>query len=95
MQSKSEFERESRKVAKEEIEKTWDDWSQKCTYHGLAICFAVLHKEFGFGADRLKRLHNGVLSELHLLEHGFLGKKYDESDIRKWLLSIGIDFEKE
>lgn len=92
---RTEFDREARKVARQEIDKVYDAWAQKCCYHALAVCFAVLHRDYGFGAERLKRLRNGIDSELKLMESGFLGRKYDESDIRKWLLSIGIDFEKE
>ena len=91
--SKTEVEREARKAAKAEIDKVYDEWAQSCCYHALAVCFAILHREFGFGAERLKRLRRSIDAELSLMEHGVLGRKYAESDIRKWLLSIGIDFE--
>ena len=92
--SKKEVEREAVRAAKAEIDKVYDTWAQQCCYHALAVCYAVLHREFGFGAERLKKLTRGIDAELSLMEHGVLGRKYEESDIRKWLLSIGIDFGK-
>ena len=91
--SKKEVEREDVKAAKAEIDKVYDMWAQQCCYHALAVCYAVLHREFGFGAERLQRLTRGIDAELMLMEHGVLGKTYQESDIRKWLKSIGIEFE--
>ena len=93
--SRSELDKEARRIAAEEIDKVYDKWSQDCAYHALAVCYAVLHREFGFGAARLKRLTKSINAELLVMEHGALGKEYKESDIREWLLSIGIDFEKE
>lgn len=92
--STTESEKLARKVAQEEIDKCYDKWAQECAYHGLAVCFAVLHRDFGFGAERLQKLRRGIQSELDLMEHGVLGKTYAESDIRKWLQSIGIEFER-
>lgn len=92
--STTESEKLARKVAQEEIDKCYDKWAQQCCYHALAVAFAVLHRDFGFGAERLKKLKRGIESELAIMEHGFLGKQYSESDIREWLLSIGIDLER-
>ena len=93
--SRSELDKEARRIAQEEIDKAYDKWAQSCCYHALAVCYAVLHREFGFGAERLQRLTRGIDAELSLMEHGVLGKEYKESDIRAWLKSIGIEFEKE
>lgn len=93
--NRGDVQREAVRAAKAEIDKVYDTWAQKCCYHALAVCFAVLHREYGFGAERLKRLRDGIEAELMLMEHGVLGRTYQESDIRKWLKSIGIEFEKE
>ena len=93
--NRGDVQREAVKAAKAEIDRVYDMWAQKCCYHALAVCYAVLHREFGFGAERLQRLTRGIDAELSLMEHGVLGRQYDESDIKDWLLSIGIEFEKE
>lgn len=92
--SKGDVQREAVRAAKAEIDRCYDTWAQQCCYHALAVCYAVLHREFGFGAERLQRLTRGIDAELSLMEHGVLGRKYAESDIRAWLKSIGIEFEK-
>lgn len=61
-----------------------------------AVCLCVLHKEYGFGAKRLRRFLGNVNAEFEFMEYGVLGKKYDPQDCLNFLKNeYKIDVDKE
>lgn len=59
----------------------------------LAVIFAALHREFGFGKKRLKRLQNAAEDEFALIHTAPLGQKYTALDVEQWLKDkYQIDF---
>lgn len=63
-------------------------------YQNMAVVFCVLHREYGFGGERLRKLKNSVEAEYMAMKLGVLGKKYDTDDCRDFLKEkYGIDFE--
>ena len=59
----------------------------------LATTFWVLHKEHGWGRDRLNRLKNGVEDAFVLMHKKPLGKEFSPLDLRAWLKEYGVDLE--
>lgn len=59
----------------------------------LAVIFAALHRKFGFGKKRLKRLQNAADDEFALIHTAPLGQKYTALDVEQWLKDkYQIDF---
>ena len=60
----------------------------------LATTFWVLHREHGWGKDRLNRLKNQVEDEFVLMHKKPLGKEYSPLDLRELLKNkYGVDLE--
>lgn len=59
----------------------------------LATTFWVLHKEHGWGRDRLNRLKNGIEDAFVLMHKNPLGKEFSPLDLRAWLKEYGVDLE--
>ena len=54
----------------------------------------VLHREFGFGGERLRKLKDLTESEYMAMKTGVLGKPYSTNDCVKFLKeNYGIDFD--
>lgn len=61
-----------------------------------AVCLCALHKEYGFGAKRLRRFLDAVNDEFKMMDCGILGKKYDPQaclDFLKNEYKIDVDEE--
>lgn len=96
--SKSELDKRSREIAREEVKKMRDEiyayCERDCSYQAIATCLWVLHRHFGFGKTRLQRLKNLIEDEYRLMELGILGKDYSPRDLQKWLkdeMKIDLD----
>ena len=59
----------------------------------LSVAFWVLHREYGFGKDRLNRLKNQIEDEYVLMHKRPMGKEYSPLDVRSWLKEYGVDLE--
>ena len=59
----------------------------------LSVTFWVLHREYGFGKDRLNRLKNQIEDEYVLMHKKPMGKEYSPLDVRSWLKEYGVDLE--
>ena len=60
----------------------------------LATTFWVLHREYGWGKDRLNRLKNQIEDEFVLMHKKPMGKEYSPLDLRELLKNkYGVDLE--
>lgn len=59
----------------------------------LAVTFWILHRDFGYGAERLNRLMNSIEDEFVIMHKKPMGKEYSPLDIRTWLKDYGVDLE--
>ena len=59
----------------------------------LAVTFWILHRDEGWGKDRLNRLMNRVEDEFVLMHKRPMGKEYNPLDVRSWLKEYGVDLE--
>lgn len=80
--------------AKRQTTEIYDKAMKDAVYQAFAVMMCVLHREFGFGGERLKRLKNLTESEFMMMRTGILGRSYDTNDCVKFLKNTyGIDFE--
>lgn len=80
--------------AKRQTTQIYDAAIRDATYQAHAVMMCVLHREFGFGGDWLRKLKNSVEAEYMAMKLGVLGKSYDTDDCRDFLKkTYGIDFE--
>lgn len=96
--SKSEIERRAKQIAREELNKIRDELyemvEKDCVYQAIAVTMYELHKLYGFGPKRLKRLKNAIEDEYVLMMQKPLGKDYNPKDVMEWLKEhYQIDFE--
>lgn len=60
----------------------------------MAVVFWVLHREHGWGRDRMQRLKNEIEDEFVLMHKGVMGVKYNPVELREKLKSeFGVDFD--
>lgn len=86
-----------RRIVKEEATqqttKIYEAALRDATYQAHAVMMCVLHREFGFGEERLRRLKDLTESEYMAMRVGALGKPYTTNDCVKFLKEeYGIDF---
>lgn len=71
----------------------YDKAMKDAVYQNMAVVFCVLHREYGFGGERLRKLKNSVEAEYMAMKLGVLGKTYDTDDCVKFLKeNYNIDF---
>ena len=92
------LERRAHEIAQEELEKMRDEIYEKieadCCYQAIAVTMWILHRDFGFGEERLKRLKNGIEDEYALMLEKPMGREYMPKDIMEWLKKrYGVDFD--
>lgn len=89
--------RVKQKIVRQQLDEISDElyaqFAHGIAYQTLATAFWVLHRDFGFGAERLKRLKDGIEDEFNLMEIGVFGKEYTTAEPVKWCKDHGIDFE--
>lgn len=79
--------------AKRQATEIYDKALQDAAYQAFAVMMIVLHREFGFGGERLQRLKDLTESEFMMMREGILGKEYTTNDCVKFLKdTYGIDF---
>lgn len=59
----------------------------------LSVTFWVLHRDYGWGPQRLNDLKHKVEDEFVLMHKKPLGKEYSPLDVRSWLKEYGVDLE--
>lgn len=60
----------------------------------LSVTFWILHRDHGWGKDRLNRLKDEIEDEFVLMHKKPLGKEYSPLDLRDWLRNqYGVDLE--
>ena len=59
----------------------------------LAVTFWILHRDHGWGKDRLTKLKNGIEDEFVIMHKKPMGKEYNPLDVRSWLKEYGVDLE--
>jgi len=59
----------------------------------LAVTFCILHRENGWGPERLNRLKNQIEDEFVLMHKKPMGREYNPLDLRAWLKEYGVDLE--
>ena len=59
----------------------------------LAMAFWILHRDFGWGRDRLNKLKEHIEDEFVLMHKKPMGKEYSPLDVRAWLKQYGVDLE--
>lgn len=79
--------------AKKQTTEIYEKALQDATYQAHATMMIVLHREFGFGGKRLRKLKDLTENEYMAMKTGVLGKKYDTKDCVHFLKEkFGIDF---
>lgn len=91
-------ENQIRRAVKEESERQTTVIYEKAMKDAAYQCFAtmmvVLHREFGFGGERLRRVKDLTEAEFFAMMNGVLGKSYDTTDCVRFLKeTYNIDFE--
>lgn len=81
----------ARKAVCELRDEIHDEIEKDISYQAIATVFWVLHKHFGFGAGRLKKLKDLTEDEYAHMIDGVLGREYNPRHCEEWLRSIGID----
>lgn len=86
-----------RKAVTEEVERQTTEIYEKAMQDTAYQCFAtmmiVLHREFGFGGERLRKLKDLTEAEFYAMEKGVLGKPYTANDCVRFLKeNYSIDF---
>lgn len=59
----------------------------------LSVAFWILHRDFGYGPERLNKLKNAIEDEFVLMHKKPLGEDYSPLDVRAWLKNYGVDLE--
>ena len=79
--------------AKRQATEIYDMAMQDSVYQAFAVMMCVLHREFGFGGERLRRLKDLTEDEFMSMKTGVLGKPYSTNDCVRFLKQqYGIDF---
>ena len=79
--------------AKRHTEQIYAQAHQDVSYQVIAVLLCVLHREFGFGKERLTKVKNLTEHEFMAMRTGILGKSYTTNDCVKFLKeNYGIDF---
>lgn len=79
--------------AKRQTTEIYEAALKDATYQAFAVMMCVLHREFGFGGERLRRLKDLTESEFMQMKIGILGKSYSTNDCVKFLKEkYSIDF---
>lgn len=79
--------------AKRQTTEIYDKAMKDAAYQCFAVLMCVLHKEFGFGKKRLKKLKDLTEFEFMMMKDGVLGNPYDTNDCVRFLKEkYGIDF---
>lgn len=61
----------------------------------LAVTLWILHRDHGWGRERLNRLKNEIEDEFVLMHKGIMGKTYNPVDLREKLKTeYGVDFDR-
>ncbi len=86
-----------RKIVQEEAKRQtteiYDAALRDATYQAFAVMMCVLHAEFGFGGERLRRLKDRTEDEFMFMKTGMKGKGYDTNYCVKYLKEhYNIDF---
>lgn len=78
-----------KQICKSEVEKYLNDSYAQIfndgAYSAIATTFYILHRDFGFGTARLRKLKERIEEENKLMNVGILGRKYDANDLIKFL----------
>lgn len=59
----------------------------------LSVTFWILHRDCGWGPQRLNDLKHKIEDEFVLMHKKPLGKEYSPLDVRSWLKEYGVDLE--
>ena len=59
----------------------------------LSVTFWILHRDYGWGPQRLNDLKHKIEDEFVLMHKKPLGKEYSPLDVRSWLKKYGVDLE--
>lgn len=91
---------EIRKQVKKEFDRlkgdVYDSVVKDVVPQFAAVCLCVLHREYGFGAKRMKRFLDSVNAEFEFMGYGVLGKDYSPQDCLNFLKDeYKIDVDKE
>jgi len=82
------------RLVKEREEAIIDAVQSSIMQQVLATTFWILHRDFGWGTDRLNRLKNGVEDEFVLMHKKPMGREYSPLDLRRLLKEqYGVDLE--
>lgn len=82
-----------KKAVHDEIMPLYEAALQDAAYQCFAIMMCVLHRDFGFGGKRLRKLKNSVEAEYVQMRMGVLGRPYEVNDCVRFLKDkFDIDF---
>lgn len=59
----------------------------------LSVTFWILHRDYGWGPQRLNDLKHKIEDEFVIMHKKPLGKEYNPLDVRSWLKEYGVDLE--
>lgn len=100
--NKTQDDKRIHEIVMAEIEKERDHAYRLCQDDILrqvfSVCCVVLHRDFGFGKQRLERFKDCFEAEGDLMKHGVLGRPYTTRDAEKWLsekMGIYLEIEQE
>lgn len=100
LQSKSEQRKMLLDIAREELRKQEKELCPDCMknigYQALAVAFWILHRDFGWGTERLNRLKDHVEDQFNMIENGIPGMAtthYSATAFFSALKKIGVDLE--
>ena len=98
--NKKALQRKIDKTVREEYDKYSEEIFESCKRdiiaQLMAVCMTELNKEFGFGADRLKKFKRGVESLLVMMDKGvlFQGEATTQTCIDYIRDKFGVDLDK-
>lgn len=93
--SESQIRRIVQDEAKRQTTEIYDKAMQDSVYQAFAVMMCVLHKEFGFGKERLHRLKDLTEDEFMAMKCNVLGRSYTTNDCVRFLKeNYDIDFSK-
>lgn len=80
-----------------ELDKVYDElysqFASSLQRDVLAVCFYILHRDFGYGEVRLNRFKTAIENEFEVMGQGVIGKEYNTSDILEMLKDLGVDLD--
>lgn len=59
----------------------------------LSVAFWILHRDYGWGPQRLNDLKHKIEDEFVLMHKKPMGREYSPLDVRSWLKEYGVDLE--